>query len=170
MRRTLILLFTLGALAFSTLTATARDYNLPPGKWWENDRIVTHLNLSSDQQARIKGLVYEHATRMIDLNAGMEKAKLALENKVEQQEFEPAAVRKAFGTFQEARRLLEAERFEMLLSVRQVLTHEQWEKIRSLRERLEHIRQRRDGPGNPGSRPGNLPPRNPGTRPGGPRG
>ncbi len=152
----------------STLPAAARDFNLPPGKWWENDRIVDHLKLTGEQQARIKDLVYDHATRMIDLNAGLEKAKLALENRVEQQEFDAAEVRKTFVTFSEARRLLEAERFEMLLSVREVLTHEQWEKLLSLRERIEHMRKRRDGPGAP--RPGQRPPGNgePG-RGGGPR-
>ncbi len=163
MRRTLIVLFTLGALVLSTLPAAARDYNLPPGKWWENDRIVTHLNLTGDQQARIKDLVYDHATRMIDLNAGLEKAKLALENQVERQEFDAAEVRRTFATFQEARRLLETEYFQMLLSVREVLTHEQWKKLLSLRERIEKNRQRPGGP-RPGQRlPGGAP-----RQPGGP--
>ncbi len=161
MRRILILLFILSAQLLSTLPAAAKDYNLPPGKWWENERIVTHLKLTVDQQKRIKDLVYDHATRMIDLNAGLEKAKLALENKVEQQEFDPATVRKAFVTFSEARRLLEAERFEMLLSVREVLTHEQWEKMLSLREKLELMRKRREGPGGVPPRPGQRPPRGP---------
>jgi Spy/CpxP family protein refolding chaperone len=164
MRRTLILLVTLGALVLSALPTSAKDYNLPPGKWWENDRIVTHLELTADQQARIKALVYGHATRMIDLNAEVEKSKLALENQVEQENFDPKAIRKFFAHFQEARHLLESERFEMLLSVRQVVTHVQWEKMLSLRERLEHMRQRPDGP-----RPGHRPPRNATRPPGGPR-
>lgn len=170
MRRILILLFTLGALMLSIQPAAAGNHDLPPGKWWENDRIVAHLHLTADQQTRIKDMVYGHATRMIDLNAGLEKANLALENQVEQQEFDPAVVRKAFATFQEARRLLEAERFEMLLSVRQVLTHEQWKTMVSLKERLDHIRQRRDGPGNIRPNPGRFPPRNPAPGRGGPRG
>ncbi len=165
MRHTLILLVTLGALVLSALPAAARDYNLPPGKWWENDRIVAHLELTADQQARIKDLVYGHATRMIDLNAELEKSKLALENQVEQENFDPKAIRQFFAHFQEARRLLESERFEMLLSVRQVVTHEQWKKMLSLRERLEHMRQRPDGP-----RPGPRPPMNGPRPPGGPRG
>ncbi len=165
MRHTLILLVTLGALLLSALPTSAKDYNLPPGKWWENDRIVTHVELTADQQSLIKDLVYGHATRMIDLNAELEKSKLALENQVEQENFDPKAVRKSFIQFQEARRLLEAERFEMLLSIRQVLTHEQWEKVLTLRERLEQRRHRPDGP-----RPGHRPPMNSPRPPGGPRG
>jgi len=160
MRRTLIVLFTLGALVLSTVPSSARDYNLPTGKWWENERIVNHLSLTAEQQDRINDLVYGHANRMIDLNAGLEKAKLALEQQVEQQEFDPTAIRKAFGTFQEARRLLETERFEMLLSVRQVLSHEQWEKMLSLRDRLDDMRRRRDGPPGPRPAPGRFPPKN----------
>ena len=165
MRHTLILLITLGALVLSALPTTAQGYNLPPGKWWENDRIVAHLELTANQKVLIKDLVYEHVTHMIDLNAAVEKAKLALENQVEQENFDPKAIRQFFAHFQEARRLLESERFEMLLSVRQVMTHEQWEKILSLRERLEQRRQRPDGP-----RPGHRPPGNAPRPPGGPRG
>ncbi len=161
MRRNLIVLFTLGALVLSTLPAAAQNYNLPPGKWWENDRIVDHLKLTGEQQARIKDLVYDHATRMIDLNAGLEKAKLAMENQVEQQKFDAAEVRKTFLKFSDARRLLEAERFEMLLSVRGVLTYEQWEKVLSLRERIENNRQRPGGL-RPGQRSPGGAPRQPG--------
>lgn len=146
MRHTLLQLVILGALMLSTLPAAAQDYNLPPGNWWENERIVQHLELTAGQQSSIKDLVYRHATRMIDFNAGMEKAKLALANQVEQEPLDPSTVRKAFETFQEARRSLETERFEMLLSVRQVVTHQQWRKLLSLRERLETIRQRNAGP------------------------
>ena len=164
MRHTITLLITLGAMLLSALPIAARDYNLPPGKWWENDRIVVHLKLTADQQGLIKDLVYRHATHMIDLNAALEKSKLALENQVDQEDFDPKAIRQLFAQFQEARRLLESERFEMLLSVRQVVTPGQWEKLLSLRERIEQNRQRPDGP-----RPGHRPPRNATRPPGGPK-
>ncbi len=172
MRRTLILLFIFPALLLSSLPSDARDYNLPPGKWWENDRVVEHLRLTEDQQAEIGDLVYESATRMIDLNAAVEKAKLALENQVDRRDLDAAAVRQAFKAFQDARRALETERFEMLLAVRVVLTPEQWEKMLSMREKLDRMRQRRDGPPPPGRRPpGRFPPGGGpgGEGPGGPR-
>jgi len=170
MQRTLILFILLCSHILSVQPLDARDYNLPPGKWWENDRIVGHLKLTVEQQARIGDLVYTHANHMIDLNAGVEKAKLVLENEIEQQDFNPDAVRKAFGVFQEARRLLEVERFEMLLSVRQELTHEQWEKMISLKDRLDDIRRRRKAPPGPRTPPGRFPPRNTMPRGGNPRG
>lgn len=166
MRHTLIRLFALGLLLLSAVPAAARDYNLPPGNWWENERIVRHLELTADQQSAIKDLVYRHAGRMIDLNAELEKAKLTLEKQVESESLDPSAVRTAFRKFQESRQSLENERFEMLLSVRQVVSHEQWRKLLSLREKLEALRKRNAGPRQQGYRPQ----RN-GTRsPGGPRG
>lgn len=164
MRHILFQLLTLGVLLLSTLPAAARDYNLPPGNWWKNERIVQYLELTADQQSKIKDLVYRHASRMIDLNAELEKAKLALENQVEQEPMDPSAVRMAFETFQEYRQVLETERFEMLLSVRQVVSHQQWRKLLSLRERLETLRKRNEGP-----RQGYRPPKNPGRPAGGPR-
>lgn len=168
MSRSLIIFAVISALALSVLPSFAQDYNLPPGKWWENDRVVAHLELSVDQQARIKDLVYSHATKMVDHNATLEKAKLSLADVVERQDVDPEAIRRSFETFQEARRLLETERFEMLLSVRQVLTYEQWKKMLALRERLDNLRQRREGSGEPRPGAGRQMPRTPSER-GGPR-
>ena len=160
MRKQPVLIVILGALLLSNLPAAARDFNLPPGKWWENERVVRYLELTPEQQSSIKELVYRHATRMIDLNAGLEKAQLALENEVGKNTLDPQGARDSFTVFQEARRRLESERFEMMLSVRQMMNLEQWEKLLSLRERIEQNRRRPDGP---------RVPRNPPGMPGGPR-
>lgn len=141
----------------------AQTLDLPPGKWWEIPRLVQHIQLTKEQQGRIGDLVYQSAQRMIDLNAGVERAKLALEKEVDQNDFDPDGVRAAFAAFQKARHQLENERFEMLLSVRQVLTPEQWNRLAGLRDRLDQSRQRRmrpgDSPGAPDRRPPGAGPR-----------
>jgi Spy/CpxP family protein refolding chaperone len=138
-------------------TVHAADLNLPQGKWWENERVIQRVGLTADQQRTIRDLVYEHAHRMIDLNAALKKAELELADSVERDDFDPKAVRQAFAAFQDARRRLETERFEMLLAVRQSLTSEQWDELLEIRRTLERIRENR--------RPGQHPP-----RPGAPRG
>ncbi len=139
----------------------AQDYRLPPGKWWEIPRVVEYLHLNEQQQDQIDGLVYEHARKMIGLNADLEKAKLALAQQVDSTKFEATKVRAAFEVFQTARRKLETERFEMLLSVRQVLSAEQWEQLGALKRRLEKFKDREGRPPRSGEfRPG-------GRRPGG---
>ena len=57
----------------------AQEFNLPPGKWWDNERLATHIGLTETQREQIRTQVYEHAHRMIDLNAGVKKAELELE-------------------------------------------------------------------------------------------
>lgn len=137
----------------------ANEFDLPPGKWWEDQRLVERVGLTEDQQQQIRQVVFESARRMIDLNADVKLAGLELAEVVDQVEFDPQPVRKAFANFQTARQKLEQERFEMLLDVRQILTYEQWKKIEEIKRRLKQMRsQREPGQRQPGQRPqGRIP-------------
>jgi Spy/CpxP family protein refolding chaperone len=150
----------IGVLALAVAaTVSAQDLRIPPGKWWENPRLVERLRLTPEQQETIRDLVLEHARRMIDLNADVKRAELDLAERVDREPLDPKAVRAAFAVLQTARQRLEAERFELLLGVRQAVTPEQWDELerirRDLRERLE---QRPPG-GRPGAPLDGAPPR-----------
>lgn len=154
-------------IVFVVLTAAgpvaAQEFDLPPGRWWEDQRLVDHVGITEEQQAQIREVVYERARHMIDLKAAVEKAGLDLRASVDQQEFDPAPVRDAYARFQTARQRLENERFEMLLEVRLLLTYEQWQKIEGLKQRIQQNRgEQRRPPGQryqPGQRPqGERPP------------
>ena len=148
------MMMTLVLLAAATV-AGAADFNLPHGKWWENERVVERIGLTQEQQGAIGDLVYQHALRMIDLNAGVRKAEFELGDLVDRDEFDTAAVRKAFGLYQVAKQKLENERFEMLLAVRETLTAEQWRDLLEIKRHLERMRENRR-PGDPtpgGGRP-----------------
>ena len=121
----------------------AAGLELPHGKWWENDRIVARVKLTEEQQAAIGALVFDHARRLIDLNAGLKKAELDLAELVDRDDFDTTAIRKAFNGFQDARRRLENERFEMLLSVRGNLSAEQWNELLEIRRTLDRMRENR---------------------------
>ena len=153
MRNTVLTLLIL----FLAVAAGAQDLNLPPGKWWDNERLAERLELTEAQREEIRAQVYEHARRMIDLNAGVKRAELELANLVANSDFESAAARAAFAGLQDARRALESERFEMLLAVRGVLSDQQWQEIQNIRRQIRRSREH-DGP--PGQRPrfGNSPP------------
>jgi Spy/CpxP family protein refolding chaperone len=137
----------------------ANEFDLPPGKWWENPRFADQIGLTDEQQVEIREIVFAHARRMIDLKADVDKAGLDLAESVDQQEFDPAPVRAAYAVFQTARQKLENERFEMLLEVRLILTYEQWQKIEEIKQRMRQNRpqqQRRPGArgqGSEGERP-----------------
>jgi Spy/CpxP family protein refolding chaperone len=131
-----------------TSPLVANDFDLPPGKWWEDQRLVSRIGLADEQQDQIREVVYQHARLMIDLKADVDKAGLDLAGTVDQQDFDPVPVRAAYAVFQTARQKLENERFEMLLEVRQILTYEQWQKIEEIKRRMKQMRaqqQRRPG-------------------------
>lgn len=125
--------------------AGAQDVNLPPGKWWENDRLAERIDLAVEQKDAIRTLVYEHAHRMIDLNANVKRSELELANLVASADFEDSAARKAFNGLVEARATLEKERFEMLLAVRGVLTADQWMQIQEIRREFRRGGERPQG-------------------------
>jgi len=87
------MMMTILVLVTSLATAGAAGLDLPRGKWWENDRVVERIGLSAEQQKAISDLVYEHAHRVIDLNAGLKKAELELAELVERDDFQADAVR-----------------------------------------------------------------------------
>lgn len=126
---------------------TARDVDLPPGRWWEDPRVVERIGLTEGQQTRIREIVFERARRMIDLKAEVDKAGLDLATSVDQREFDPGPVRAAYAVFQSARHKLENERFEMLLEVRLVLTYEQWQRIEDMKRRMQQNRPPNRRPG-----------------------
>jgi len=136
MKKTLIIIAVLAVAG----PLAANDFDLPPGKWWENPRLVNHIGLADEQQDQIREIVYQHARKMIDLKADVDRAGLDLADSVDQQEFDPAPVRSAYAVFQTARHKLENERFEMLLEVRLVLTYEQWRKIEEIKQRMKQNR------------------------------
>ena len=156
MKRVLIIIVVLAAVG----PLAANEFDLPPGKWWENQRFVSQIGLTDEQQVQIREVVFEHARRMIDLKADVDKAGLDLAASVDQQEFDAAPVRAAYAVFQTARHKLENERFEMLIEVRQILTYEQWQKIEEIKRRMKQNRpQQQRRPGDRGQGPqGDRPP------------
>jgi Spy/CpxP family protein refolding chaperone len=134
-------------VAFAGPLAVATEFDLPPGRWWENQRLVEHIGLTEEQQSEIREIVFAYARRMIDLKAEVDKAGLDLANTVDQVDFDPAPVRAAYTVFQKARQRLENERFEMLLEVRQVLTYDQWRQIEEIKQRMQQNRPQQRRPG-----------------------
>ena len=149
------------------LTASTRALDpLPPGKWWENEKLAREIELTEEQQAAIHEVVYEHAMGMIDLNADVKRAELQLGDLVDKPDFDVNVVRAAFNTFQQARQALETSRFEMLLSVRQILSTEQWKQLQEMRRKFRRNHpEMRGGPGRdrpPEGGGDRRPPRSPG--------
>jgi Spy/CpxP family protein refolding chaperone len=154
------------AVAGSAAAAGAADFRMPRGRWWESPRVVQEIGLTPDQQEQIHQLVYKHAEVMIGLNADVKRAELRLGELARNDRFDERAVRAAWTQYQEARRKLENERFELLVAIRKVLTAEQWKKLDEMRRQFEQRRRHprdRQRPGrNPYRPPAGQPPAPPG--------
>lgn len=127
-------------------SALAWGPDLPPGKWWENPQLVERLGLTAEQREQIRDRVFEHARAMIDLDADVKRSELRLKQLGDMDELRVEELRAAFAVFQTARHRLEAERFEMLLSVAQLLTPAQRQELQQLREHRRRMEERPQGP------------------------
>ncbi len=105
---------------------------IPPGRWWERPRAAERLALSAEQRARLEELTIRHARELADLKAEVEKAEIDLRAAADREPFDAAAVRRAFTALQQARSRMEAQRFEMLLAIRETLTAPQWALLKEL--------------------------------------
>lgn len=132
--------------------ALAWGPDLPAGKWWENPQLVERLELTVEQRELIRDRVFEHARTMIDLDADVKRSELQLKQLGDMEELRVDEMRAAFAVFQTARKKLEAERFEMLLSVAQLLTPVQRQQLQQLREHRRRSEERPQRP--PLGRPG----------------
>jgi Spy/CpxP family protein refolding chaperone len=157
MKKLHIVLIFVVAIGFGA-SATAAGLDLPPGKWWENPRLVQRLGLSEEQQQAIRGDVFEHAKRLIDLTAAVRKSELELAELVAVADFDTVQVRQVFGEYQKAKQALELERFEMLLAIRAQLTDSQWEKIQTMRQEMMRRRGQQGRRGGGQQMPNRRPP------------
>jgi Spy/CpxP family protein refolding chaperone len=113
-------------------SAWAQPLAVPPGRWWERERVAAELALTAEQRSALDEMALAHAKTMVDLKGEVEKAELDVRVASEAEPFDAKRAREAFGVLQQRRSRLEQERFEMLLKVREVLTAEQWKKLAGL--------------------------------------
>lgn len=124
---------------------SGQPWDVPLGRWWDRPAVAQELALSSEQKAKLEQLTTERLKAMIDARAAVQKAEVELRLLADKDPLDVRRLREAFAAMQQARQRLEAERFELLLAVRQTLTQEQWQKLRKVaRQRLE---ERREGRG-----------------------
>src|SRR3712207_1697074 len=76
---------------------------LPPGKWWRQQRVVQHLELTTEQQQRLDGIFQQTAGELIDLRANVEKRSLALRYEMDQAQVNRQAVQRAATSLTDAR-------------------------------------------------------------------
>ena len=135
------------------------------GRWWNNPKIVEKLNLTDDQRKAMDQILLDHREKLIDMRAALDKAELAMEPLMQDDQPNESQILAQIDKVAQARAELEKANARFLLAIRAKLSPDQWKDLKAARaERMDHRgwRDRRDG-----SKPQVPPP--PGV-PGGPQG
>ena len=126
----------LAALLMFVASAALAQINLPPGKWWRRQEVITFLNLSTEQQDRLENVFASSASELIDLRGEVEKQNIALRVALDRPVLEREQVRAIAQRVNEARGRLFQRELMMLVDMRAVLSEQQWNRMRNQLDRL----------------------------------
>jgi Spy/CpxP family protein refolding chaperone len=106
------------------------------GRWWNNPKIVAELKLTSEQRKAFEGILMAHRENLIDLRASLEKAELAMEPLMGDDQPNETAILSQIDKVAQARAELEKANARFLLAIRAKLTLEQWKQMQA--DRVNH--------------------------------
>lgn len=137
------------------------------GRWWNNPQMVERLKLSDDQRKAMDQILFQHREKLVDLQANLEKAELAMQPFMSADSPDQKAMEAQIDRIVQARSELERANARFLLDIRMKLTPDQWKSLKEFhqnpmadrRGRGQQRMWRRQGPpgGGPGAGPGNAP-------------
>jgi len=137
------------------------------GKWWNNPEIVQKLQLTDDQRKAMDGILQQHREQLIDLRANLEKAELALEPLMRDDQPNESAAFQQIDKVAQARAELEKANARFLFALRSKLTPDQWKQVQEFRQNHQMMHRNWDrGPRRQGGDQAAPPP----PPPGGPQG
>jgi Spy/CpxP family protein refolding chaperone len=103
------------------------------GRWWNNPTVVEKLKLTEDQRKAMDGILQQHREKLIDLRASLEKAELAMEPMMREDQPNEAAAIAQIDKVAQARAELEKANARFLFALRAKLTPEQWKQVQEFR-------------------------------------
>ncbi len=129
-------------LVFVASPGIAMGPDMPHGKWWHNPQASKELNLSDEEKGKLDKSFVESRRKMIDLKGSVEREQLELENLLESETLDKAAVMEQFKRLEKARTGLATERFNFVMQVRETLGFERFQRIKmfhcKLRQEKSH--------------------------------
>jgi Spy/CpxP family protein refolding chaperone len=137
------------------------------GRWWNDPDVIEKLNLNDDQRKAMDDILQKHREKLIDLHANVDKAELAMQPLMSDDQPNEAAVLAQIDKIAQARAELEKANARFLLALRAKLTPDQWKQLQSLHAehrsgmaegQMRHRRFGNDAPGNPGPGGAGTPP------------
>ncbi len=109
------------------------------GQFWNNPNLVTKLALTDDQRKAMDGILQDHRLKLIDLQATLEKAELAMGPLMKADTPDRAAIEAQIDRVVSARGDLEKANARFLLDIRMQLKPDQWKQLQTMhQDRMEH--------------------------------
>ena len=136
----------------------------PQGRWWNDPAMVQKLQLTDDQRKSMDEILLSHREQLVDLRGAVEKAELAMEPLMSDDQPNESKILAQIDKVAQARAELEKANARFLLAIRAKLTPDQWKQLQAAR--AERMEQRHQWKRDRGPAPQGGPP--PG--PGGPQG
>ncbi|MFP5206638.1 MAG: Spy/CpxP family protein refolding chaperone [Acidobacteriota bacterium] len=139
------------------------------GRWWNNPRMIDQLKLTDEQRKDMDQIWYQHREKLIDLQANLQRAELAMQPLMSADQPDRAAMEAQIDKVVAARGDLERANSRFLLDIRMKLSAGQWKQLKDLRSQRGMMR---GGPGRgpmwnrrPGGQAPPMPPANPPASP-----
>jgi protein CpxP len=103
------------------------------GRWWNNPKIAEELKLTDEQKKAFDATLLEHRETLIDLRGNVEKAELAMEPLIRDDQPNEGKILAQIDKVAQARAELEKANARYLLAIRAKLTPEQWKQVQAFR-------------------------------------
>jgi periplasmic protein CpxP/Spy len=120
------------------------------GRWWNNPRMIDQLKLTDDQRKTMDSIWYQHREKLIDLQANLQRAELAMEPLMSADQPDQAAIEAQIDKIVSARGELERANARFLLDIRVKLTPDQWKSLKDMRNRMGQMHDRMNKGGQSG--------------------
>jgi Spy/CpxP family protein refolding chaperone len=112
-------------------------------RWWQNDDIITQLNLTADEIKELDGAYVASRQRMIEYKGRVDAERFKLEEMLSRPDLDEAAVREQNRKMESARSDLAEERFDFLLKSREILGYERFQKLIEIQRKWREERKQK---------------------------
>jgi protein CpxP len=133
-------------------------------RWWNDQRAIDKFKLTETQRKSMDDIYQQHRLTLVDLHGTLEKAELAMEPMMQEDQPDEGKILSQIDRVAQARAELEKANARMLFDLRKQLTPEQWKQVQADRA----ARRQAHGSDTPGAKWHRGPSAGPG--PGGPIG
>ena len=99
------------------------------GKWWQSKRIAEELKITDDEKGRLNDTYTASRRELITLKSNVERERFELDNLLDQRNAKKKDTVDQFNRLEAARANLSAERFNLLLEVRDIVGIERYQQL-----------------------------------------